>query len=110
MEAEWKYENYPHGAHVSAAIIQDALPSYANIGNSKKVEELKILLKERTGIEVKQDMKKIMVGVESPKEAIDALLNTLQECHDILTVSGLGDENGEGLRRELRKVISFLQQ
>tara|TARA_R110002051_G_scaffold290573_1_gene354067 strand:+ start:411 stop:677 length:267 start_codon:yes stop_codon:yes gene_type:complete len=39
-----------------------------------------------------------------------SMLNTLQECHDILTVSGLGNENGEGLRRELRKVISFLQQ
>ena len=35
------------------------------------------------------------------------MTNTLKECHDVIDDS---TESGEGLKKDLRKVISFLQQ
>jgi hypothetical protein len=74
-EAEWKLKNYPQGASVSASILQDAIKSYSDLGNSKKVKELKIKLKERTGMSMKNDMKILVIPIEISRNAIESFVN-----------------------------------
>jgi len=90
-EAEWKFKNYPQGASVSAVIIKRALQSYANIGNSKKVEELKKLLKERTKIAIQNEMKKVGIGFEMPK--LDDVIKKYLLCELSEVLDNIASDN-----------------
>jgi len=105
-ESEWKFHNYPQGASISAAIIQEAIKSYSEIGDAKKVEVLKRLLKERTEISVEKEMVTISVPIEIPGQAIQALVQryTSLSLNDSLTKI-IGDDlfipNIDSIRRNV---------
>ena len=75
-EAEWKLKNYPQGAGVSASILQNAIKSYAELGDSEKVKELKNKIKERTKRSI-AEMRTFVAPIEIPRESIESLINSL---------------------------------
>lgn len=75
-EAEWKFKNYPQGAGVSASFLQNAIKSYTELGDSEKVKELKIKIKERTEMSI-GEMRTLVAPVEIPHEAIESFVNSL---------------------------------
>lgn len=91
-EAEWKFENYPQGASVSAGIIQDAIKSYEELGELEKVKELKIKLKKRTGMSI-AEMKTIAIPITIPSDEIDSFLSPLRDLNLIDSLNNIAGDD-----------------
>jgi len=77
-EAEWKLKNYPLGHSVAASIYEDAARKYADLGISKKVDEIKKKIQEHNRIAAQTEMKIISVSkVSVPSKPIKDFMDKL---------------------------------
>lgn len=106
-EAEWKKVNYPSGNMIAATFYKDAMKVYMDLGKNfhKKVEELKIKIKEANEAAQKTEYKEISLKVEIPREAIDKHLDIYRrrqaiEIFQIMSLDKNFIPSYEGSRQE----------